>query len=285
MTAPPWDYSPGVPGLWDETLYEGSAEYYLAGRMPYPQRLADNVQRELDLTGQERLLDLGCGPGSLTVLLAPLVTAVVAVDADAEMLRVAEAEASRRGIVNVTWLRCHAEDLPLGGLPFHVVTMAQSFHWMDQPAVAVRLRRLLVPGGHCVHVSATTHEGEPEATGTEHPTPPRDRITALVRDYLGPQRRAGQGTVDKMERTEDAALAGAGFTGPQEVEIDGGDTLTRTEDQVVASVFSLSSAAPHLFGERLAQFEHDLRGVLRSVSPERVFTEVTQPMRLSLWRS
>lgn len=49
----------------DECLYAGSAPYYAVGRMPYPQQLADALREHLELGGQGRLLDVGCGPGSL----------------------------------------------------------------------------------------------------------------------------------------------------------------------------------------------------------------------------
>jgi len=58
----------------------------------------------------------------------------------------------------------------------------------------------------------------------------------------------------------------------------------RTEDQVVASVFSLSSAAPHLFGHRLAEFEQDLRALLRRTSPLGCFAEQTRDIALTVWR-
>ena len=57
---------------WNPSLYLGSAAYYVQGRVPYPQELADRLAAELMLDGSGRLLDIGCGPGSLTLLLAGL---------------------------------------------------------------------------------------------------------------------------------------------------------------------------------------------------------------------
>jgi len=94
-----------VPGpwVWDETLYAGAAAYYATGRMPYPPQIAEALRRALELDGRGRLLDVGCGPGSLTVLLAPLFDQAVGVDADADMIAAAEAEAARAGIGNAGW--------------------------------------------------------------------------------------------------------------------------------------------------------------------------------------
>lgn len=60
---------------WDPSLYAGSAAYYARGRVPYPPELATLLAAELGLDGSGRLLDVGCGPGSLTLLLAPLFAA------------------------------------------------------------------------------------------------------------------------------------------------------------------------------------------------------------------
>lgn len=60
--------------------------------------------------------------------------------------------------------------------------------------------------------------------------------------------------------------------------------LERSEDDVVASVDSLSPAAPHVFGDRLAAFGADLRELLRETSPEGRFAERTREIALVIWR-
>src|SRR4029077_13526778 len=82
------------------SLYCGSAAYYATGRLPYPQAMAEALAAELGLDGHGRLLEVGCGPGSLALLLAPLFDQVVGVDADREMIEAARREAAGRGVVN-----------------------------------------------------------------------------------------------------------------------------------------------------------------------------------------
>ncbi len=272
---------------WDETLYAGSAPYYSIGRMPYPPRLAEVIRDELGLDGSGRLLDVGCGPGSLTLMLAPLFASAVGVDADAGMIEEARRRAGEDGDGVVLWRHLRAEELPAGLGTFRVVTFAQSFHWMDQPLVARRVRGMLEPGGAWVHVSAITDRGadgaeplgadgaEPVgadgaeplgADGTEPlgaPRPPWDAIAELIAGHLGPVRRAGRGFLPAGTRSgEEDVMRAAGYTGPHRVAVARGEIVTRTPDEIVAAVFSHSGSAPHLFGDRLPAFEGDLRRLL-----------------------
>ena len=63
-----------------------------------------------------------------------------------------------------------------------------------------------------------------------------------------------------------------------------GRVLERTEDEIVASVFSRSSGAPHLFGDRLDEFETELRRLLRETAPDRRFSERSREIELVLWK-
>lgn len=274
---PPPSPPPADSVDWDETLYAGSATYYARGRIAYPFKLAAALRDELGLDGSGRLLDVGCGPGSLTLLLAPLFAEIVGVDADAAML--AEAERRSASVEKAKWLRLRAEELPAALGAFDVVTFAQSFHWMDQSRVAPAVRGMLRPGGAWVHVHATTHRG----FGGEWPAP-HDRIDALVAAYLGPVRRAGSSTLpDGTVTGEEDVLLAAGFSEPTRLTVPG-RVVERDVDDVVASVFSRSSSAPHLFGDDLAEFERELRNLLHAESHERPFRELTREIDLVVWR-
>jgi hypothetical protein len=155
---------------------------------------------------------------------------------------------------------------------------------MDRLQVAAIAFEMLQPGGTLVHVGATTHRGSTDTGGLPGPTPPRDRIDALVASYLGPIRRAGQGSLPSGTASdENTVLATAGFVGPRRLNVGGGQVFARSEDEIVAFVYSLSSAAPHLFDERLNAFDKDLRTLLREVSSSGEFWERTEDIGLSIW--
>ncbi|HUJ54798.1 MAG TPA: class I SAM-dependent methyltransferase [Gaiellaceae bacterium] len=240
--------------------YATAACYYACGRLPYPRALVDSLREELRLDGKGRLLDVGCGPGSITHLLAPLFAEAVGVDASGAMIEEAKAHAAP----NERFAHLRAEDLPAGLGTFRVATLAQSFHWMDQPHVAPILSGMLEPEGALVHVGATTHRGDGDV--------PREEIDALIRRYLGPW---PPGRSD-----ERANLAAAGFDEPVEIEVPRNEVFSRSEDDVVASVYSLSYASPARFGERREAFERELRALLAG----RTFTERPRAITLLVYR-
>jgi SAM-dependent methyltransferase len=270
---------------WDETLFRGSARYYERGRLPYPPGLADAIAATLNLDGRGRLLDVGCGPGTIALRLTHLFAEVIGLDPDADMLAEAERRAAEVGIGNARWVRARAEDLPAGLGAVRVATFAASFHWMDRDRVAAATLAMLEPGGAFVQVSAQ-QDGLPEPDQPlPYPLPPRAAIAALVRRYLGPARRAGQGVLlHGTPGDELAVLRRAGFGDPEIVVVGGGVVIVRTIDDLVAAVLSTSSSAPHLFGPQLAEFEGELRALLAEATPLGHFAEQTADAELRVWR-
>ncbi|MFG2650740.1 class I SAM-dependent methyltransferase [Streptomyces sp. NPDC048436] len=270
---------------WDRTLFQGSAAHYERGRLPYAPGVAGALATALGLDGRGRLLDVGCGPGTVLLTLARFFTEAVGVDPDEDMLAEAERRAALRGVGNARWVAARAEELPAGLGEFRVVVFAQSFHWTDRDRVAATVREMLAPGGAFVHISDLK---DPPAGPAPLPLPPPPyaRIGDLVRRYLGPVRRAGQGTLaNGTPNREDLVLARAGFVNfERHVVPPAEEVATRTADDLAAWVFSRSDSAPHLFGERLGDFERDLREVLRQASPDNRFAERVPPTEIMTWR-
>ena len=266
---------------WDGSLFAGAAGYYEQGRLPYAPDLAGVFARSLALDGRGRLLDVGCGPGTVTWRLAPLFEAAVGLDPDPEMLARAARAAAARGIGNVAWVRLRAEDLPAGLGRFRAVTFAASFHWMDRLRVASAVATMLDPGGAVVQVDAPPYR--PDAS-LGFPPPPEEALDRLRIRYLGRDRRAGQGVRNTSPSGEDQVFLQAGFLPAQTVTVPDQRAVEQTIDDLVARVFSTSSTAPHLFGDRREDFEADLREVLAQASPAGRFAVRLPDNILRIWR-
>jgi SAM-dependent methyltransferase len=262
------------PVTYDPTIYLGAARHYAVGRPPYSAELVPTLARELGLDGTGGLLDIGCGPGILTIELAPSFAEAVGLDPDADMLDEARRRAEERRVSNVRWVQARAEDIATLAPSLHrprVVTFGQSFHWTDGEAVAEMVYDLLVPGGAIVLIVHDV-EGRPAPPGPDLPAIPHDAVGALLDRYLGDARWSAQAGRRPTMRHEDT-LRRTRFGEPRVVYAPGRPDIVRDIDGVVSGYYSMSWATPRLFGDRLHEYDGELRALLREHSPSGRFRD------------
>ncbi|MFP4270930.1 MAG: class I SAM-dependent methyltransferase, partial [Alphaproteobacteria bacterium] len=141
-----------------DELFAGTALDYVRHRPPYPPELLAALAARFRLGPGVGVLDLGCGPGVLSLPLADTGAAVTGVDPSAEMLAMARHLAGGRA--NLRWVHGTAEEAPLAG-PYRLAVCGRSFHWLDRARVLARLERLLEADG------AVVVFGEHRAPGRE----------------------------------------------------------------------------------------------------------------------
>jgi SAM-dependent methyltransferase len=256
---------------YDPTIYLGSAAHYRSGRPAYSPELEAVLTQEAGLDRNGRLLDVGCGPGVLTVRLAHLFGQAVGLDPDAGMLAEGCRAAEEERVMNIRWVQGLAEDLPaVAPGPYRLVTFGQSFHWTNEQQVAETVYDMLEPGGALALIVHTV-TGRPRPPDPGVPPIPHDEIKALVEKYLGSTRRAGQGTTPERTHRFEDVLVRTRFGVPQQVFVPGIPDLLRDSESVLSGYFSLSSSAPHLFGDRLDDFAGEVRALLANRSAEGIF--------------
>ena len=256
---------------YDPTIYEGAARHYRPGRPAYSPQLEAVLTDELRLDGTGRLLDGGCGPGVLAVRLAHLFEETVGLDPDPAMLVEARRLAAERGITTIRWVQALAENLPGAAPgPYRLVTFGQSFHWTDEARVAGAVYDMLEPGGALALIVHTV-EGRATPPSPGPPPIPHDEIKALVEKYLGPSKRVGQGIAPIRNYRFEDILGRTRFGAPRAIFAPGIPDLVRDDESVLSGYFSFATSAPHLFGDRVEEFAHDVRELLKSRSPEGIF--------------
>jgi len=118
------------------------------------------------------ILDVGAGPGTITVDLAELVAPgrVVGLDASAEVVEQARAHAAERGVTNVELVVGDAYALPFADGEFDVVHAHQVLQHLARPVEAlVEWRRVVTEGGlvaarECDYAGVITY---PDSSGLE----------------------------------------------------------------------------------------------------------------------
>ncbi|MCG7391933.1 class I SAM-dependent methyltransferase [Microvirga sp. ACRRW] len=142
---------------------------YAAYRPTYPRELVDylaSVCRQTELA-----LDVGCGTGQLSMLLAERFRHVIATDASAQQIHNAEPHE------RVEYRIAPAEKSGLADASVDMITVAQAAHWFDLDAFYAEVRRIGKPGA----VLALITYGVIEADTDIHPL-----IQRFYKDVVGP---------------------------------------------------------------------------------------------------
>lgn len=131
-----------------ERPFRTAAPHYARYRPAYPAELIRRIAQATGVDGTARVLDLGCGPGSLAIPLASYAKEVVAVDVEPEMI----AELRRDAPSNVTAITGRAEDVDESWGRFRLATAGRSFTGSTRRSCSLDSRRSHV----CWRSSATT---------------------------------------------------------------------------------------------------------------------------------
>lgn len=177
----------------------GAYEQYLVPRIFGP--WAETLLEALDVRQGEALLDIACGPGTVTKAAARRIGdggIVVGTDVSPEMLDVARA--STPASARVRYERASADSLPFGPAEFDAITVQQGMQFFpDRPAAIAEMFRVLRSGGRA-GMSVWAIDDAP--------------FFAIVRDVLG---KAVPAVISALDRplvdraTLQVELAAGGF--------------------------------------------------------------------------
>jgi 2-polyprenyl-3-methyl-5-hydroxy-6-metoxy-1,4-benzoquinol methylase len=118
---------------------------------------ADFVLPRIDAA--DRVLDVGCGPGSITLGLAEVAAHVTGVDVDDEEFADARGYAADHGIGNVEFREGSIYELAFDDASFDVGTLFSMMETLDDPLAGLaEVRRVVRPGG-LIGVSSIEYGG------------------------------------------------------------------------------------------------------------------------------
>ncbi len=244
----------------EEFPFESAAPFYDRFRAPYASAALDYVVQASRLGRNSRILDLGCGPGTLAIPLSRSVAEVVAVDPGTGMLAQARRLASEGDATNIQWVQCRAEDLATAHGTFDLVTMGQSFHWMDRDRVLFHLADFVREGG----AIAILDEGRRRPQESWEPA-----AAQVINRFLGAPERHPQ--KHREVEHEPSLRRSSHFSefSRQEFPFE----LTRDVASILGCVYSSIRVSRSALGEAASQFELELTDALLRESPSGVFKE------------
>lgn len=143
-------------------VFGEDAELYDRARPAYPATLVDDL---ITLVGPAaHTLDVGCGTGKATRLLAARGTTGVGVEAHPAMAAVARRSLAEHPGWRVDVAGFEDWEPDAGDVPFDLVTCAQAWHWLDRDVRLHKAHGLLRPGGWLA-LFWNTHPGDQPAAG------------------------------------------------------------------------------------------------------------------------
>lgn len=108
--------------------------------------------------GDDRVLDIACGTGSLALSLAPHVQWVTGIDLTPAMIEQARLAQQRASAQNLDWHIGDVAVLPFADDSFSLGVCSAAFHHMDNPLQALRELRRVCRGGGRIMINDVTPE-------------------------------------------------------------------------------------------------------------------------------
>jgi ubiquinone/menaquinone biosynthesis C-methylase UbiE len=119
---------------------------YVNCRVGFPDSLFNRLAEWQIGTGDQAILDLGTGTGTLARGFALRGNRVIATDIAPQMLDAARKIDAQHN-VEIEYHVAAAEKIPLRSASLDIVSAGQCWHWFDRGAVAREVKRVLKPGG------------------------------------------------------------------------------------------------------------------------------------------
>ena len=146
-------------------LFDQAAEQYDTYRPSYPKILIEKMLNLSKISNSSRILEIGCGTGKATVMIAPQGCVLDCIDPGERLLAIAKVRCKEWP--NVSFIKGKFDELELKRNYYDLVFAAQSFHWTNPKTRWNNCKKILLKCGSV-------------AILRNHPIPPNTKVGLIL---------------------------------------------------------------------------------------------------------
>ncbi|MCA0985893.1 class I SAM-dependent methyltransferase [Guptibacillus algicola] len=224
-----------------------------------------NLVNEFDLRGQEKMIDVGCGPGQLAIRLADWTGHITGVDVEEEMLREARGMADALKIRNIDWKLADIEEFirTEEQESIKLVTMGKSFHWLNRSRFLEQLYPTIQRSGGI----AVIDDYQPNKVLADW----QITFQEITKKWYGEDRRAGKGIYDHPIQSHEEVIEESHFS-LKTIDCNPYDHHW-TLETLLGHHYSTSYGLKSYLGKNVDGFEDEVKRALLSVHSDGLFKE------------
>jgi SAM-dependent methyltransferase len=235
--------------------FASTVAYYESARPPYGAAFFEAVALELGLDGDQRLLDVGAGPGILAIGFAPYCREILGVDPEPGMVEAARAAAKRAGVA-VSFIEGRFEDLAGKRGKFDIISIGRAIHWLDPEPARAALERAVAPRGRVLVCGATSA---------------KDGRNSWLQAFNAVRDR-WKG--DRPSRDHKSFFADGPFTRTGTIRVEG--THAVPVERLVERVLSMSTSSSERLGDEVPAMKSAMREALAPFAANGMIEDIVE---------
>ena len=239
-------------------LFRGTADFYVKYRTPYLESMLNSLIKITAIKTKDRLLDLACGPGRLSIPLAKYFNEVVAIDLEEEMITAGKNHAKNMGVNNILWKIGKAEEINEKLESFKLTTIGDAYHRLDQLCVLNKVSEALTKGGFIAIIGGASII----ANGN------RSWQTILNKTLSKWYKPNISGNSNNWEQVPNS-LIDFGFKDVMTNVFE--ETITLTVEEIIGFLYSMSIFSTNIIGNDKKEFEKTITDNLLELEPTNIF--------------
>jgi ubiquinone/menaquinone biosynthesis C-methylase UbiE len=228
--------------------------------MPHPKSVIEDLIKAAEIKPNDKLLDLACGPGRLTIPLSGYFREVIAIDWEKEMIEEGKRVSKELGINNIKWMNGKAEELSLESETFKLITIGDAFHRLDQLKILQNSHKMLIKGGYLFLIGSHTV--------TDGDQPWQKELRKTVSPWKKPN-NPNANSENNQEEPWETVLREFGFKNVSSKSF--GETIVLSIEEIIGYLYSMSVYSKNIIGDEYIKFENDIKEALLKIKPENKF--------------